>query len=74
MKEDEGTLAYGASDGSVGLIKVSQKLKQSDVRSFTPQFDIEESMERTPRLIYQADGNAGIVFNWVPIPGRSVGR
>ena len=72
--EGEGTLAYGASDGSVGLIKVSQRLKQSDVLAFTPQFDIEVAMESTPRLVYQADGNACTMLTWVPIPGRSVSR
>jgi len=74
MNEDDGTFAYGASDGSVGLITISQRLKQSDVRYFTPQFGIEEEMESTSRLIYQADGSAGIVLKWVPIPGRSVGH
>jgi general transcription factor 3C protein 4 len=74
MNEDEGTLAYGASDGSVGLIKISQRLKQSNARSSTPQYDIEVAMEISPRLVYEADGKAGVALKWVPIAGRSVGR
>jgi hypothetical protein len=74
MNEGEGILAYGASDGSVGLITVSQRLKQSDLRSFTPKYDIEVTIERDPRLVYQADGNAVSFFKWVPVHGRSVSR
>jgi hypothetical protein len=73
LLEDEGNLAYAASDGSIGLIKIKQKLVQRNNSYFTPRHDIEVDMEHVSHLVYESENNAGVTsLTWVRIPGRSV--
>jgi hypothetical protein len=73
LHEDEGNLAYAASNGSIGLIKIRQKLEQKDISYFTPRHDIEVDMEHASHLLYESENNVGVTsLTWVRIPGRSV--
>ncbi len=73
LHEDEGNLAYAASDGSIGLIKIGQKIEQRNISSFTPRYDIEVDVEHVSHLVYESENNVGVTsLTWVRIPGRSV--
>ncbi|KAJ3511250.1 hypothetical protein NLJ89_g4210 [Agrocybe chaxingu] len=69
----EGQLAYGTSDGTVGLVKITQKLRLVDDRfSFVPRYTIETTFEQEDELVYGPQGNKGMTsMRWVLVPGRS---
>ncbi|KAH9476063.1 Putative transcription factor tau subunit sfc9 [Psilocybe cubensis] len=69
----EGYLAYGISDGSVGLVKISQILQENTTTfSFSKSYDIQVKLEHESSLIYGPESRTGITaLHWIHVPGRS---
>ncbi|PPQ88838.1 hypothetical protein CVT25_010267, partial [Psilocybe cyanescens] len=69
----EGYLAYGVSDGSVGLVKITQILQENTASlPFSTQYDIQVTLEHGSSLIYGPESKSGITaLRWVHAPGRS---
>jgi len=69
----EGYLAYGTSHGSVGLVKITQKLEEKVEFSFSPQYTVQTTYDIASSLIYGSERKSGITaMRWIQIPGRSV--
>lgn len=71
---DEGSLAYGTADGSVGCVKITQTLTiNEDTFAFTPCYDISVQAEHEETLIYNSDIPTSITaLRWVHPSGRHV--
>lgn len=71
---DDGILAYGAADGSVGCIKVTQQLIVDETPfSFTPTYDITVTLEHEVVLVYNPPALTCITgLKWIDVPGRTV--
>lgn len=70
----EGYLAYGTSDGSVGLVKISQTLLEEDGFSFVPKYNIKvDLVHYRSQMVYESQNLAGITaLRWIKIVGRNV--
>ena len=70
----EGYLAYGTSDGSVGLVKISQTLLEEDGFSFVPEYKVKvDLVHDRSQMVYESQNLAGITaLRWVKIAGRNV--
>lgn len=70
----EGYLAYGVSDGSVGLVKITQVLQENTASfSFSTRYDIQVELEHGSSLVYGPESKSGITaLRWIHVPGRSV--
>ncbi|PPQ96911.1 hypothetical protein CVT26_005897 [Gymnopilus dilepis] len=69
-----GYLAYGVSDGSIGLVRITQTLQEDrDGFLFTPSYDIVITFERGPDLV-QEESQCSFAINslrWIHVPGRN---
>ena len=70
----EGYLAYGTSDGSVGLVKISQALLEEDGFSFVPKYNVKvDLVHHRSQMVYESQNLAGITaMKWIKIVGRNV--
>ncbi|KDR79253.1 hypothetical protein GALMADRAFT_93153 [Galerina marginata CBS 339.88] len=74
--ECEGYLAFSVSDGSVGLVKVKQTLREESNEAlgfaFTPGYEVEVELEHCPSVVSSPESRAAVTaMRWVLIPGRS---
>ncbi|PPQ73141.1 hypothetical protein CVT24_009134 [Panaeolus cyanescens] len=63
----QGYLAYGTSEGEVGLINITESIHM-DLKNFTfgPQYDIQSTFEKTPDLVIESEVKAGVTaLEWV---------
>lgn len=69
----EGYLAYGTSDGSIGLVKISQTLLEEDCFSFVPEYIIKLDLDhQRSQMVYDSQNLAGITaLRWINIAGRN---
>ncbi|EDR10144.1 uncharacterized protein LACBIDRAFT_318182 [Laccaria bicolor S238N-H82] len=68
----EGYIAYGSADGSVGLIKITQVLQETDGEfHFAQNFVLEVTVERGPELLFGPDKTGITALIWVDIVGRA---
>ncbi|KAF8884432.1 putative zinc-finger of transcription factor IIIC complex-domain-containing protein, partial [Gymnopilus junonius] len=70
----EGYVAYGVSDGSIGLVKVTQNLQEDEGGFvFTPSYKIAVTLEHLSDLVIdQSQCSVAITsMQWVHAPGRS---
>jgi hypothetical protein len=70
----EGYLAYGTSDGSIGLVKISQTLLEEDSFSFVPKYNVKvDLVHQRSQMVYESQHLAGITtLRWIEIAGRNV--
>lgn len=70
----EGYLAYGTSDGSVGLVKMSQTLLEEEGFSFVPKYNVKvDLVHHRSQMVYESQDLAGITaLRWIRIVGRNV--
>jgi predicted secreted protein len=69
----EALLAFGASDGSVGLVKIIQRLQSSTGSpGLISEYTIEAVFDDQVQNIFQADKRGITALAWVECPGRSV--
>ncbi|KAF9527262.1 transcription factor IIIC subunit delta N-term-domain-containing protein [Crepidotus variabilis] len=67
-----GHIAYAASDGSVGLIKINQTVEPQARYQLVPTFKIDVSMISAPRFVNVPGESVGITsLQWVHCVGRS---
>ncbi|KAF9042996.1 putative zinc-finger of transcription factor IIIC complex-domain-containing protein [Panaeolus papilionaceus] len=68
----QGYLAYGTSEGEVGLIKVREAIHM-DMKNFTfgPQYDIQSTFEKSTDLAIESEIKAGVTaLEWVELDER----
>lgn len=66
-------LAFGSSDGGVGLIKIIQSAHpKSFASSFEPEYSIQTLFEIQDNHLYEADKCGITALEWLNIPGRGV--
>lgn len=68
----EAHLAFGTSDGSIGLVKILQFLKVTSVSTFGPDYTLDILYELQAQKTFEADKRGITALTWIEIPGRSV--
>ncbi|KAF8154505.1 transcription factor IIIC subunit delta N-term-domain-containing protein [Crassisporium funariophilum] len=71
--ECKGYLAYGTSDGTVGLVKISQALQEDTENfSFVQQYDIKMDLEHVSGMVHAPRTSMGnTALRWVNVPDRN---
>ncbi|KAJ6616962.1 transcription factor IIIC subunit delta N-term-domain-containing protein [Mycena sp. CBHHK59/15] len=67
-------LAYGAADGSVGLVKVVQVLRSTSPPSaFCPEYDLAARFEKFDKSVFESDNSGITALSWI-LPPPANGR
>jgi len=74
LNTGEGYLAYGTSDGSIGLVRITQILLEEDNFSFVPKYNVKLDLDHHhSQMVYDSQNLAGTTaMRWINIAGRNV--